>query len=417
MVVSALQKTVLRMRAGDPRDPRIQQEIAELEFRLADALPGGPVEVHVSPWGLSEGVGSDAGPPAEPWLSIGSEGVRGFRFLPGLEHRELRVVLQVLACDPPRSTDRRTQLWLADLPHVRFHCASPVRGGGLDRARSRFDPAAPPAMQAPLPVDDVRRVRSSGRLDWTLAAAQRKPEVAPEVVSDCSDPSPPRGASPWRWRRFVQLVLAGESSVREAGAGPECPPLLEGAVDFALDSGDLGVLRDIFAALEAVPWPEASLFAAHLRSGERLARLLTLDPDAGTGARPDELAKLTRHPRRDVRLAALATLNPQDAGAAAMELVESGALFERDEQERRLLLQAVHALGDVGARSLLVGLLERKDKADEALISVQVEVVRLLRGRRGGPEKEALRRAGRGWALHRDVRRAIKGALSTWEAA
>lgn len=408
------------MRGMDPHDPRVGQFIAELEFRLADALPDGKVAVHVSPWGLSEGDPGEVGAPAEPWLSIGGEGIRRIDFRQGLERRELRAVLDILACDPPPMSDRRTQLWLAELPHVRIHCASSVRGGpqGREEARRRLAPSAPPAMQAPLASTDVRRLCGDGRLAWLDAAASMRPELAPEVVSDCNDPNPNRGPSQWRWRRFVQLVLAGEGSVREPGADPRCPPVLEGCIDHALATEDAGALKDIFAALEGVAWAEASLFAVRLRRGDRLAKLLLLDPGLCAGVADEEVAELVSHLDRRVRIAALAALPRPAACDAALGVLRAPGFEAKDEQERGMFFAVLKGTDCSEARDFLVALLERKgDKSDDVLVSLQLEAVRLLGTRRGALERSALKRAGRGWTLHREVRRAIRGVLAGWEAA
>ncbi len=270
-MLSSLRVVVEEVRRSGFGPGRVRGLLAEVEFDLDEALAEGPMAWRLDP---------AAGPQGEPWDSLLAEGVRRVVIEPGVERREIRALVEVLALDPPRGRDRRTELWLRDLRSVHLDVvrkAPPAEPGGgrvaaarRTAARRMLDPEAPAAMLQPLPEGDVRLLAADGGLAW-LEEAVPLPELGPEVAGS-SRPT----AAPEDWRRFVTLALAASSAARAAGGSVVAPPIVVGCFDALLATGDLPELTAILKAVEDCSWDEAPALRAELLTPERRRRLAEL---------------------------------------------------------------------------------------------------------------------------------------------
>ena len=252
---------------------RVRALLAEVEFDLDEVLAHGPLA-----WRLS----CDQRPTEEPWASLCLEGVRRIIIDPGVERREVRALVEVLALDPPKGRDRRTELWLRDLPHIRLDVVrtSPapepepgrVLAARRTAARKLLDPRSPARILLPLGADDVRLLCEDGRLSW-LDEAVPLPELPPQVEDAVEAPT---GTAKVDWRRFVHLALAASTAARSEGDRLRPPAVVLGCFDAMLAVGNVDGIKGILSAVEACGWEEAPILRAALLHEDRRRRLVEL---------------------------------------------------------------------------------------------------------------------------------------------
>ena len=272
-MLSSLRAVVEEVRRSGFGPTKVRALLAEVEFDLDEALAGGALA-----WRLDcRADGID-----EPWASLCREGVRRIRIEPGVQRWEVRALVELLALDPPRGRDRRTELWLRELSHIRLDGerkapapeADPGRVLAARRtaARRLLDPGAPATVLPPLATDDPRLMAARGGLSW-LDEAVPLPELPPQVEQAegvCA------GAEAVDWRGFVHLALAAESTGRPEGGEVEPPGVVLGCFDALLSVGDLDGLKGILSAVESSSWSEAAVLRAALLRPDRRRRLAEL---------------------------------------------------------------------------------------------------------------------------------------------
>lgn len=272
-MLSSLRALVEQVRRSGFGSVGVRRLLAEVEFDLDEALGGGPLAWRMDCRQVAQG---------EPWDSLCREGVRRILVDPGVERWEVRALVEVLALEPPRGRDRRGELWLRELRHVRLDVVreaptldpdqGKVAAARRIAARRLLDPDAPAALLAPLPPDDVRLLCAGGRLDW-LDEAVPLPELPPDVSED--QRSPPTSPST-DWHRFVHLALAAESAARPQGAAGRPPGIVLGCFDALLSTGDVEALQAILAVVEGSSWPEVPVLRSALLGPDRRRRLVEL---------------------------------------------------------------------------------------------------------------------------------------------
>lgn len=270
-MLSSLRAVVEEVRRSGFGPGHVRGLLSEVEFDLDEALVLGPVAWRLDPAAV---------PMGEPWDTLCAEGVRRIVIERGVQRREVRALVEVLALDPPMGRDRRTELWLRDLKRVHLEVVrvAPPTDPGQGRvaaarrtaARKSLDPDAPVTMLQPLPEADLRLLCADDGLAW-IEEAVPLPELAPEVAGS-SRPTPP----PVDWRRFVHLAMAAETAARPVGESPRAPGIVVGCFDALLSRGELEELKAILAAVEACNWDEAPALRAVLLEPARRRRLAEL---------------------------------------------------------------------------------------------------------------------------------------------
>lgn len=374
-MAAVLLQTVDRLRAGD-LDPRAAQRVlAELEFDLADRLADGPFSVEL-------------------------ETIR-LILRPGLEHRELKVVLDLLVSPPP---NLRTALWLADLAHVEIRRGPRTATGS---ARKRLAPEAPVPLRPPLPPGDLRRLAEDDRLGWMEEAEAIRAErgTKPEPLSD-----PPR-PTPARWRRFVHIAVTAQ---HDPETGPNLG-LVCAAYDDLLRQGDVPAAACIQSAARTAKGPGAGALRQALDCPDRVATRMKLDRVLASDTPSVVLVSMLDRDDPVARCMALSILTDRkapEASPALIAVLRSDAFHHRPIDERRAFLRALPVVDERATNPLLLGLLEVREKRNEEVAQTQVLAVELLGERWTATVDAGLRRVSRGFGLHRDVRRAVKAVLS-----
>jgi len=374
-MIPALLHTVDQLRSGALDARASQRMLAELEFDLADKLADGPCEVTL------EGV---------PVV-----------LNPGLEHHELAVLLDLLTAPP---ADLRTALWVAHLPHV-----------GIDRrretapaaARRRLAPDADPLLRQGLPPGDLRRLHEEGQLEW-LAEADSLPADRGPAPEPMDAPPPPTAA---RWRRFVHAGVGA----RTAGDAAPSVGLLSAAFDDLVRLRDVAAVAAILAAARTATGPGAALLVQALDAPERVAAMMLASPALGSDTPATVLVAMLGLPDSAARCNALSRLvdrNAPEGSPALIAALRCDDFHDRPREEKRAFLAALPRVDERTTNSLLVGILEERDKKDEALAETQVLAVELLGRRWTATVDAAIRRESKGFGLHRSVRKAVKSVLA-----
>jgi hypothetical protein len=134
-LISSMEKAFRSYRLYEARGPQYEAHVRELASQAALATEQGPAILTVTPHGLQTTMEreNDEHDLNRTWFEMFEQGARQIVFTTGIESREVREMLQIMASDQSGSEDILTALWRRELKHIQVVVARTlVRGMGAN---------------------------------------------------------------------------------------------------------------------------------------------------------------------------------------------------------------------------------------------------------------------------------------------
>lgn len=367
---TAMDKVMRSLRLYEGHGPLLDRQFDDLMQKAAAATAGGEVTVRVASPGLIF-----AGRPLseedrrQPHLfRLFCDGVRELTILPGIDRDELRALLTLFGSETRASDeDMVTQLWRADLAHVRHYAVDSFTAGAfvdpeadltLMRASGASEDRGAEGQASTLSEDDIRAHLSEERLRWVKGAS-----IPPRLGGPGLDGIRARLRALPDYSRFVAIgVRAAERNAAATGS-VHLSPFLVGHLD-GLITGES--VPEVAAMLTALSGAAAAGQAGAASFSEVIVPERTVRLRGAVAREPAQFAEFFPAAARHGREGALALFEALPAGEAQSRLrdalVNEGAdltpfyvarLGSAVEAE---VLDAIAALGRIGTPAAIQAL-------------------------------------------------------------
>jgi len=136
-LISSMEKAFRSYRLYEARGPQYEAHVREMASQAALVTEQGPAFLTVTPHGLQTNMerSSEEEDLNRTWFDLFEQGARQIVFTTGIESREVREMLQIVASDQAEGDDILTALWRRELKHIQVVVARTlVRGVGANRS-------------------------------------------------------------------------------------------------------------------------------------------------------------------------------------------------------------------------------------------------------------------------------------------
>ena len=134
-LIASMEKAFRSYRLYEARGPQYEAHLRELASQAALATEQGPAILTVTPRGLQTSTErvNDEHDLNRTWFELFEQGARQIVFTTGIESREVREMLQIMASEQSGGEDILTALWRRELTHIQVVVARTlVRGMGAN---------------------------------------------------------------------------------------------------------------------------------------------------------------------------------------------------------------------------------------------------------------------------------------------
>jgi hypothetical protein len=134
-LISSMEKAFRSYRLYEARGPQYEAHVREMASQAALATEQGPAILTVTPHGLQTTMerAPEENDLNRTWFELFEQGARQIVFTTGIENREVREMLQIMANDQSGGEDILTVLWRRELKHIQIVVARTlVRGMGAN---------------------------------------------------------------------------------------------------------------------------------------------------------------------------------------------------------------------------------------------------------------------------------------------